>query len=63
MILVHGCQGEELLSDRSHLQELTRRVYATFGAVSLSLTCVGLERRLMAKERADHRSAASVCCP
>lgn len=62
MVLLNGPQGEDLLQDPSNVQGLLMQVYTTFGAVSLSLIFVGLNRHLIAKERSDHRNAASGMC-
>lgn len=62
MIIFTGHQGEDLLSDRSNMRDLMTQVHAAFGAVSLSLLFVGLQRHLMAKEQSDHWHAVSGTC-
>eukprot|EP00892_Ulva_mutabilis_P007325 jgi/Ulvmu1/4965/UM207_0009.1 len=59
MLVLTGRQGEELLRSTDRTKKMMRTVCDTFGAVSLSLLFVGLERHLTAKERADYRSAAN----
>lgn len=62
MVVMTGRQGEELLSCTSNVQEMMRTVLKAFGPVTLSLLFLGIERYLMAKERADYRSVASGSC-